>query len=287
MEKKNIIRTLKPVNWIKGLLMLIIGIMNSRLEVGLGRFIASLIFGSWVYFFLLISGFSLILFIKIWSFNSQNNSGIKLVKFFLIIFYIIAYLICILHTILQNLSIIVPIVLALIGALWVLILYYGKDWDKKCIITQCVISLMVSFGIIYGGLINILSLPISIYLFFIAVFTLQFSKDIIKSTKYFQNPNREENAKYEFAIYFGAKQTKWISLSLNFIVIIAMLIPILTPLYNSFLYFFPTIIIVVLLAITNLLIFKTDLERAYKKVISFLLRTSIFLQFLALILASF
>ena len=128
--------------------------MNSRLEVGLGRFIASLIFGSWVYFFLLISGFSLILFIKIWSFNSQNNSGIKLVKFFLIIFYIIAYLICILHTILQNLSIIVPIVLALIGALWVLILYYGKDWDKKCIITQCVISLMVSFGIIYGGLIK-------------------------------------------------------------------------------------------------------------------------------------
>ncbi len=285
MDVKYIIRTLKPINWLKGLLMLIIGLMNSRLVIGIGRFIANLIFGPLIYFLIIVSGFLLVLFIKISQKDSpRDKKNNKIIQIMTIVLYFTAYIVCLFHTILYNLSILVPILIALLGVIWLISIYYGKDWEKRSILNTVIVSLLVSFGLIYGAAVNDINIPVSLYFFFLALFSLQFSKDIIKSYK---KKEGEERIDYkEFAASVGAHMTKQIAIGLNLIVIICLLIPMLTGLYNGFLYFFPMIINVILLAMACIIILKADLEKSYKKSIPFLLRTGIFLEFLAFIFAS-
>ena len=285
MNKKEIFRTLKPFNWITASILTLFGIFNSRMEIGMGRVTINMFIGVPTYFLLAISGMLLVFWLQ--SLDEETTNDSKNPQLILIIcgvFYSIALALAIFHSIVYDIGVFNIISIIFIGILWILTIYYGKKMENKSILIIIISSFSFSFGIFYGATLNRWNIPFYIYLFFIAGFSLQFSKDVIRSFKVRKN---EEGDQINTLIkLYGPVKTQRIAFLAQIVTIISITLPIFLNIYNSTLYLIPMLIIILCVGIAAFLTFTLKLDEKYSPIIMILLRLSVLMAFILFLLAS-
>ena len=289
MKKKDYVYGMKPFNWIKGSVLVFIGMLITRWGVGYGRFSINVNFGLPIYFLIACSGMLVALTLKIEeSLDERKSLKHKKLEITSAVLYVAAFITSIVHTIYYNLEILNVFFLAFIGVLWFLSELYGKTWKKKNFLANILISLSFSLGIIYGATLNVVAIPLSIFVFFGATFLLQFSKDLINESKNEEKYNRAGAS--SLALALGAEKTQKISFIIDLIVILLFILPIIPNLFGILslvLYLIPMIITVILLGIAALLTYKMNAGKNYYRIIKILLKIGMFFAFTTIYLAYF
>ena len=140
---------MKPYSWFKGSTLVLIGLLLSRWEVGVGRLDTNIYFGLPIYFLIASSVMLASLILKIEESEDNRKTSKKLTISSAVLFGT-AFITSTIHTFLYNLDSLNIFILALMGVIIVISLIYGKTWEKKNILTNILISLSCSIGIIYG-----------------------------------------------------------------------------------------------------------------------------------------
>ena len=280
---------MKIFNWIKGGVLAFIGILITRWNVGFGRFTINIYFGLPIYFLIACSGMLVALILKIEeSPDERKTLKSKKLEISSAVLYIAAFITSIIHTISYNLEVLNVFLLAFIGVVWFLSVFYGKTWNRKNLLANILIGLSFSLGIIYGAAINGAMIPISIFIFFGAIFLLQFSKDLINESKNEEKYNRA--GAFSLASTFGAERTQKISFILDLVVILLLILPFIPNfvyMLSMIFYMILMIITIILLGIAVLLTYKMKAEKTYYKTVKILLRIGMFFLYTGLILAYF
>ena len=287
---KNDIIDLKPVIWIKGIFMVIIGLETTRLGVGIGRVNTNIYYGSFIFSLIAISGMLVVFILKDRDRDEKTRRfrDHKLVITFTSVFYGIAFGLAIYHTIAYNLESLNLYLLAFIGIFWFLTLYYGRDWKYKGILRNIIISFSFSFGLIYGASLNYTLIPAIIYLYFGVVFSLQISKDLINDCKHIDRDDKESIK--SIASIIGEEKAQKLSLILDILVILFLIIPMFPGVPNIFaqsLYIFIALVAIIFAGIAAFLSFRMSVERKFYRIVKIFLRCAMFLAFVAFILANF
>ncbi len=289
MNRKDYIYGMKVFNWIKGGVLAFIGTLITRWGIGVGRFTTNIYFGMPIYFLITCSGMLVALILKIEE-SSDERKTLKSKKLEIssAVLYVAAFITSIVHTIYYNLVVLNVFLLGIIGVVWFLSIFYGKIWYRKILLANILISLSFSFGIIYGAAINSSIIPFSIFIFFGAIFLLQFSKDLINESK---NKEKYERAgAISLASSLGVEKTQRISFVLDLVVILLIILPFIPNfvyILSLIFYMIPVTIIVILLGIAMLLTYKMKTEKTYYRTIKILLRFGMFFLYIGLILAYF
>ncbi|NVM46332.1 MAG: UbiA family prenyltransferase [Candidatus Lokiarchaeota archaeon] len=287
---KNDIIDLRPVIWIKGIFMVIIGLETTRLGVGIGRVNTNIYYGSFIFALIAISGMLVIFILKDRDRDEKTRrfSDHKLVITFSAVFYGVAFGLAIYYTITYNLESLNVYLLAFIGISWFLTLYYGRDWKYKGILRNVIISICFSFGLIYGASLNYTLIPAIIYLFFGAVFLLQISKDLMNDCKHIARDDTENPM--SIATILGEEKAQKLSMILDILIIIFLIIPMFPGFPNIFaqsIYIYIAIITIVFVGIAAFLSFRMNKEKTYYRIVKIFLRCGMFLAFTGFILANF
>jgi 4-hydroxybenzoate polyprenyltransferase len=289
MRRKDYVYGMKPFNWIKGSVLTFIGLIISRENVGVGRLGINIYYGLPIYFLIASSVMLLTVLFKIGeSAEERKYPASKKLMISSAVLYIMAFGTSIFHTIYYNLEIINIFLLAFIGIIWVISIFYAKTWKYKNELTNLLISLSSSFGIFYGASLNGLPIPISIFVFFGAVFLLQFSKDLMNESK---NKEKYKEAGAESLVNtLGEERTQKISFILDIVIIFLILLPIIPDfieILGLILYMIPTIFSVIFVGVAALLTFLMKSDKTYFRIIKILLRFGMFFLFTASLLATF
>ncbi|MBY9003478.1 MAG: UbiA family prenyltransferase [Candidatus Lokiarchaeota archaeon] len=289
MNKKDYMYGMKMFNWIKGGVLAFIGILITRWDVGFGRFTINIYFGLPIYFLIACSGMLVALILKIEeSPDERKTLKSKKLEISSAVLYVAAFITSIVHTIRYNLDVLNVFLLAFIGVAWFLSVFYGKTWNRKNLLANILISLSFSLGIIYGAAINGSMIPISIFIFFGAIFLLQFSKDLINESKNEKKYNRA--GAFSLASTLGVEKTQKISIILDLVVILLLILPFIPNfvyMLSMIFYMILMIITVILLGIAALLTYKMKAEKTYYRTVKILLRIGMFFLYTGLILAYF
>ncbi len=287
MKIKTFVGKYQLINWFKGTIFLIIGVLNSRFDVGYNWFIDNLILGPTLYFLVIVSGILLVLFLKSPQESTERKlNKNKVIKIISIVIFLVAYGISAVYVFYFDRNIFVLIILGIIGVFWGFSFLYGNQWEEKSILINVIISFLVSFGLIYGAILNNVSVPIYVYFFFMGVFTLQFSKDILKSCKKTAEKRTNTEEYKLFAEIVTIKKAQHIVLLLQILTILFLVIPFITGIYNSFLYLIPMIIGAILIGIAAILNYLYNFEEEYKGRVFILLRSGMLCIIIAYFFAS-
>ena len=288
MNKKDYFRGMKFFNWIKGSVLVFIGLLITRWEVGVGRFGINIYFGLPIYFLIASSGMLVALILKIEESSERKKLKFRKLEISSAVLYLIAFITAIVHTIYYNLEALNIFLLAFIGIVWFLSIFYGKTWNKRNILANVLISISFSLGIIYGAAINTSVIPISIFVYFGVVSLLQFSKDLMNESK---NEEKYKRAgAYSLASTLGAEKTQKISFFLDLVIIILLVLPLIynfVGILSMLFYMIPMIIVVVLLGVAAFLTYKMNAEKTYYRTVKALSKVGMFFVFTGLILAYF
>lgn len=287
MKIKAFVGKYQLINWFKGTIFLIIGILNSRFDVGYNWFIDNLIWGPIIYFMLIVSGMLVVLYLKI----PEENTGRKInkknvIKIISIVLFLTAYAISSVYVFYFDRDLLTLIILSVIGLGLGASFLYGDQWEKKSILNMILIGFIISFGILYGALLNAISIPIYLYIFFLGAFTLQFSKEILKSCKRVIEERTREGKSQLFAEIVSLENAQKIVLILQALTIVFLILPMILEIYNSFLYLIPMIICAILVGIAAIFNLIYDFENGYKGRIFILLRVGMLFMILAFFFAS-
>ena len=279
---------LKPVNWLKASMMVLIGIINTRFGVGVGRVNTNIFFGMPIFFLVAISGMLVVLALKnVDEDAARRKKTYRKIGISSAVFFLVAFGLSLFHTFFYNLDILNVFLLAFLGIFGFVSFYYGKEWDKRGFLANFIIGLSFSFGIIYGAALNGIDIPIFIYLFFGAAFLLQFSKDLMNDSKFIERDEREGFK--SFAISLGTRKAMLISLISEILTILFLVLPIIPGfqgIFNPFLYTIPMILTVSIIGIAVVFTALIKEERTYYRIVKIILRIAMFLLFVVLIFAS-
>lgn len=163
--------------------MALIGVLISRVNVGIEQFITNLIFAPIAYLFIALSGLSVIKILQI--LQDPSNTGKLNLKQALILFwsfYIVGIVLTIINVVLYALNSVAIIFIIIIGVLWVVLclLAYKNKINSEYVCVS-IVSLVFTLGIIYGALLNTLIIPLSIYYILLTASFLQPARELIKS----------------------------------------------------------------------------------------------------------
>jgi 4-hydroxybenzoate polyprenyltransferase len=286
---KSDIIDLKPVIWIKGIFIVIIGIETTRSGIGIGRVNTNIYYGSFIFALIAISGMLVVFILKEREKDEKSRrfKDQKLVITFTAVFYGIAFSLAISHTIIYNLESLNLYLLAFIGIFWFLTLYYGKDWKYKGILRSIIISISFSFGLFYGASLNYTLIPAIIYLYFGAVFSLQISKDLINDCKHIHRDDRERPK--SIATIIGEEKAQKLSMILDILAILFLIVPMFPGIPNIFaqsLYMYVALVAITFVGISAFLSFRMNKEKKNYRVVKIFLRCAMFIAFTAFILAN-
>ncbi|QEE17488.2 hypothetical protein DSAG12_03325 [Promethearchaeum syntrophicum] len=285
MNKKEIFRTLKPFNWMAASILTLFGILNTRMEIGMGRVSINIYIGVPTYFLLAISGMLLALWLQ--SMDEETTNELKnplLILIFCGIFYSSAFVLALLHSIIYDIGVFNIISMILIGIIWNLSIFFGKKMENRSTLVIIISSFSFSFGFFYGATLNGWNIPFYIILFFIAGFSLQFSKEVIRSFKVRKN-EKADQINPLIKIY-GPIKTQRNAFYAQIVTIICITLPIFLNIYNSTLYLIPMLIVIFCDGIAAFLTFSLKLDEKYNPAIMILLRISVFIAFLMFLLGS-
>ena len=287
IKRTDYVYGMKPYGWIKGSVLTFFGILLTRWDIGNGRVTFNIYFGLPIYFLIASSVILVTLILKIED-NAREQRAIKKIEISSAILYFLAFGTAIYHTIYYNLDVLNLFLLAFIGVILVLSIYYGRDWKGKDLLANILISLGISLGIIYGASLNGFWIPLSIYVFFGAVLFLQFSKDLINESK---NEERYKKAGVcSVVLTLGQKKTHNVSFYLDLGVIILIILPVIPnfiEIPSVLLYTFPMVITLIIIGIAAVLTFLMKSDKTYYRLVKSILKVGMFFFFVILFVASF
>lgn len=280
---------MRPINCIMGSLTVIIGILNTRTGIPINILLINLVLGIITYYFIAGSGMIIndIYDIEIDKINRPDRpipSGavsLKQAKFLFILTFGIGVMISIIHYLifdLSGLNVILAVFFGLIGWLY-------AAWGKKQgFIGNIIVGISFSIGLIYGAVLNSLTIPPYIYFFFLTAFFLLLSREIVKGCEDIEG-DKEEGVK-TLAIKLGTKKAIRFSLLFEVLAIIFFILPIFTNIINPLLFLIFMIFGLVLVLTTIVLSLSKNLEQENFKKISLLLKSGALLGLIAFIFAS-
>ena len=271
----NVGNILKPS--IKGVIMVIIGILSTREGLGVGRLTTNLIFGTMTYFLLALSTHFLIKTLRSETELAQNER--KSQKNARIIFGVLCgggIGVAIIHAMFDNLGFLIIIVAISIGAIWLLLGYYADKKENKDFVISVIISLTFTFGVIYGAALNalhILFIPLFIFLFFFSASFLQLSREMVKGRIGF---DYDENNQLKVSLVFQINA------------VIFLLLPFYSDLASLVLFIYPMIAGSIVIGVAAILTYKETKEEPVRnaKKIAKLLRVGILIEIIAFIFAN-
>lgn len=280
---------MRPINCIMGSLTVIIGILNTRTGIPINILLINLVLGIITYYFIAGSGMIIndIYDIEIDKINRPDRpipSGavsLKQAKFLFILTFGIGVMISIIHFLifsLSGLNVILAVFFGLIGWLY-------AAWGKKQgFIGNIIVGISFSIGLIYGAVLNSLTIPPYIYFFFLTAFFLLLSREIVKGCEDIEG-DKEEGVK-TLAIKLGTKKAIRFSLLFEVLAIIFFILPIFTNIINPLLFLIFMIFGLVVVLTTIVLSLSKNLEQENFKKISLLLKSGALLGLIAFIFAS-
>ena len=157
--------TLKPS--IKGIILVMLGIVSTRIGIGSGRIAINLQYGLLSYFFLAISGIVIIeLLPSDGDTKAESRKSPKKLIILYGIFYGTGVGISFYVGIFYYIGIFPAIVAIIVGILWLLLKIYASNSKKSDLARILIIVLVFTTGIIYGATLNT-NYVIPLYIYFI------------------------------------------------------------------------------------------------------------------------
>jgi geranylgeranylglycerol-phosphate geranylgeranyltransferase len=290
MRFKDSIEILRPINCLMGSLTIIIGLLNTKIDIPIEQLIINIILGIITYFFLAGSGMVIndIYDVEIDKINRPNRPiprgslSLKQAKTLYLLYVLIGIGISILNSIIFNLgfpNIIIAVLFGFIG--WI----YAKWGKKSGFLGNIIVSISFSIGMIYGAILNNSLIPNYIYFFFLTSFFLLLSREVIKGCEDIEGDKVE--GVNTLAIKIGIKRSTFFSMVFSWIAVLFFILPIFTNIINPLIFFIFMIFGSIVVFYAILLMFKKSLDRTDFKKISLLLKIGAFIGLIAFIFASF
>jgi len=289
MKFKDTIEILRPINGLMGGLTVIIGILNTRIDVDPITLIFNIIFGVLTYFF--ISGSSMVINdyydIEIDKINRperpipRGSITLNQAKIIWIITILIGTILSILHSLLFKIGYLVTIIVVFMAFIGWLYAAWGK---KSGFLGNIIVGISFSIGLIYGAMLNNSIIPPYIYYFFLTSFFLLFSREVIKGCEDVEGDKNE--GVRTLAIRIGIKKSTMVAMILAIVAIIFYILPYFTVI-NQLLFLISMIFGLAVVAFAVILMLKGNLINKDFKKVSLLLKIGAFLGLLTFLLASF
>jgi len=265
--------------------MVLFGIFNSRLGIGIEIFTNNLIYGPLSYLFIAFSGLMVIKFLQI--INNPSEDRILTIKraiILFVIFYLIGFVLIIVNVlenmIIYHLNFPILIFAAIFGILWCFFGYFGFNYRKNIVIISILIETFTfSIGLIYGAFLNTYMIPISLYFFFISITSLQLSRESLKTFNKW-----EKNQNFEHLISrLNNKKAFKISIVFQVLTLLFLVLPIFSNIINSALILILMILSLSIIGLASFLTLASIIEKESYKKIGSLLKIGIFLELLLLL----
>ncbi|MFX0011142.1 MAG: geranylgeranylglycerol-phosphate geranylgeranyltransferase [Candidatus Hermodarchaeota archaeon] len=289
MKFKDAVEIARPINCVMGALSVIIGLLNTRIDIPVERLFVNIILGVITYIFIAASGMVIndIYDLEIDKVNRperpipRGSITLKQAKILFIIYLSFGIMLCIVNTILFNLSLLNFILASFFGFIgWV----YAKWGKKSGFFGNLAVGISFSIGLVYGALLNSILIPLYILYFFITAFSLLVSREIIKGCEDIEG-DKKQGVK-TLAIKIGVKNSRNIALIFAVIAIIFFILPISTNILNLPLFIVLMIVALIEVAYTIFLMLTSKLEGRDLKKISLFLKIGMFIGLIAFLFAS-
>ena len=289
MKFKDTIEILRPINGLMGGLTVIIGILNTRIDVNPITLIFNIIFGVLTYFF--ISGSSMVINdyydIEIDKINRperpipRGSITLNQAKIIWITTILIGTILSILHSLLFKIGYLVTIIVVFMAFIGWLYAAWGK---KSGFLGNIIVGISFSIGLIYGAMLNNSIIPPYIYYFFLTSFFLLLSREVIKGCEDVEGDKNE--GVRTLAIRIGIKKSTMVAMILAIVAIVFYILPYFTVI-NQLLFLISMIFGLAVVAFAVILMLKGNLINKDFKKVSLLLKIGAFLGLLTFLLASF
>lgn len=286
MRVKKYLKVVKPS--VKGSIMVLFGIFNSRLGIGIEIFTNNLIYGPLAYLFITLSGLLVIKLLQILD-NPSNESRISKKQAFLlfITFYIFGFILIIANVVsnmaIYRLNIPIIFIVGFVGVLWCFFGFLGFKYRKYIILVNIlIVSLAFSIGLVFGAFLNIFIIPIYLYLFFLSTFFLQSSRELMKGF------DRDDKAKgfMRWEIRYNLQNVLRYSLLSELLTIVFLILLIVFNISNSILFLFLIICGIIIIGFTVIFTFESILEKKISYRIHSILKFGILIELIALLILS-
>lgn len=283
------IEILRPINGVLGSLSVLIGILNTRINVSIEILMINISLGILTYFFATGSSMAINDYydIEIDKINRPKRpipSGkltLNQAKYIYIITVLLAIFISLFHSMfLDSKFLIVIIVMFFCFIGW----FYASIGKKSGFPGNILVSFSLPIGFIYGAILTTSFIPIYIYFFALNCFFGLLAREIIKGCEDTEG-DKNEGVK-TLAIKFGIRKATYISLVFTLIAIFSYIGIIFTPIINPifFLIFMIPCVAVLLYAIIKML--NKNLNKKAFNQISLILKIGGFLGLISFIFAS-
>ena len=290
MKLKDAIEIARPINCLMGALTVVIGLLNTRLDVPLAKLMINIILGVLTYIFLAASTNIVNDFydIEIDKVNRperpipRGSISLKQAKELFFLYLIIGIILSLLNTLILNLTLINLTLVSFFGFIgWV----YAKWGKKSGFLGNIIVGISYSIGLVYGGYLNSPIIPQYILYFFLTAFSLLVAREIIKGCEDIEG-DKNQGVK-TLAIKIGIKTSRNISVIFAFLAIVFFILPVFTSILNLFLFIIFMVIGLIEVGYTIILMLTSDLKKEDLKKISLLLKIGMLLGLIAFLLASF
>ena len=262
--------------------MAIIGVLISRVNVGIELFITNLIYAPIAYLFVALSGLTVIKILQILQDPSNTRKlGLKEALAIFGAFFIVSIVLTVFNVVLSIFNILSIVYIVIIGILWVLMgLLAKKNIVKSEFIHVSIASLVFTLGIFYGAILNTLIIPLSVYFMFITALFLQLARELVKSF------NKKDRGRGFITIKNDRERDKILKISLIFqgIAIIFFILILYSNITYAFLYLFVMLIGLIIISAAMLLTFKSIREKKDYLRTSLLLKYGILIELIAFLL---
>ena len=289
MKFKDAIEIARPVNCLMGALTVVIGLLNTRLDVPLEKFTVNIILGVLTYIFLAASTNIIndIYDIEIDKINRperpipRGSISLKQAKELFFLYLIIAIILSLLNTLIISLTLINLILVSFFGFIgWV----YAKWGKRSGFLGNIIVGISYSIGLVYGGYLNGPIIPPYILYFFLTAFSLLVAREIVKGCEDIEG-DKNQGVK-TLAIKIGIKASRNVSVLFALFAILFFILPVFTSILNKFLFIIFMVIGLIEVGYVIVLMLTLDLNKEDLKKISLLLKIGMFLGLIAFFFAS-
>ncbi|MBY9014785.1 MAG: geranylgeranylglycerol-phosphate geranylgeranyltransferase [Candidatus Lokiarchaeota archaeon] len=289
MKFKNAIEITRPINCLMGALSVVIGLLNTRLNVPFDKVTINIILGVVTYIFIAASGMIIndIYDIEIDKINRperpipRGSISLKQAKELFFLFLGIGIILSYLNTLIFSLTLINLALASFFGFLgWI----YAKWGKKSGFFGNIIVGVSFSIGLVYGAYLNSSIIPPYIFYFFITAFSLLVAREIIKGCEDIEG-DKNQGVK-TLAIKVGIKASRNISVIFALLAVVFFILPIFTNILNIFLFFIFMAISLIEVGYTIVLMLISDLRKEDLKKISLLLKIGMFLGLISFFFAS-
>ncbi|HUW89669.1 MAG TPA: geranylgeranylglycerol-phosphate geranylgeranyltransferase [Candidatus Nanopelagicaceae bacterium] len=289
MKFKDAIEITRPINCLMGALSIVIGLLNTRLNVPFDKLTINIILGVVTYIFIAASGNTIndIYDIEIDKINRlerpipRGSISLKQAKGLFFLFLGIGIILSYLNTLIFSLTLINLALAFFFGFMaWV----YAKWGKKSGFLGNIIVGVSFSIGLVYGAYLNSSIIPPYIFYFFITAFSLLVAREIIKGCEDIEG-DKNQGVK-TLAIKIGIKSSRNISVIFALLAVVFFILPVFTNILNIFLFIIFMIIGLIEVGYTIVLMLTSDLGKEDLKKISLLLKIGMFLGLIAFFFAS-